>query len=135
MDVAPTLLELAGAAHPGRSYQGRTIAPMRGRSLVPYLDNRTDTVHGDETGTGWELFGRRAIRRGDWKALYLPVPYGPGKWQLYDLSGDPGEIEDMAENHPEKLAELLRLWDRYVEENGVILDPLTVFEMEPEMFG
>ena len=52
-----------------------------------------------------------------------------------DLSGDPGEIEDMAETHPEKLAELLTLWDAYVEENGVITDPITVFEMDPAMFG
>jgi arylsulfatase A-like enzyme len=135
MDIAPTLLELAGATHPGTSYQGHEIVPMRGKSLNPYLNGQTDMVHGDETGTGWELFGRRAIRQGDWKALFLPVPYGPGKWQLYELSGDPGEIEDMAESHPEKLAELLKLWDRYVEENGVLLDPLTVFEMEPAMFG
>jgi arylsulfatase A-like enzyme len=134
MDVAPTLLELAGAAHPGASYKGKDIVPMRGRSLVPYMDKRTDRVHGGETGTGWELFGRRAIRQGDWKALYLPAPYGPGKWQLYDLSGDPGEIEDMAETHPEKLAELLTLWDAYVAENGVILDPITVFEMDPAMY-
>ncbi len=134
MDVAPTLLELAGTAHPGTSYKGRTIEPMRGRSLVPYMDKQADAVHGNETGTGWELFGRRAIRQGDWKALYLPAPYGPGKWQLYDLSGDPGEIEDKAETHPEKLAELLRLWDAYVEENGVILDPITVFEMDPAMY-
>jgi arylsulfatase A-like enzyme len=135
MDVAPTLLELAGVAHPAPSYKDREIEPMRGKSLVPYLSGDSQTVHSDDTGTGWELFGRRAIRQGQWKALFLPVPYGPGKWQLYDLAGDPGEIEDMAENRPEKLAELLRLWDRYVEENGVLLDPLTVFEMDSAMFG
>ncbi|MDB5393354.1 MAG: arylsulfatase [Rhodospirillales bacterium] len=134
MDIAPTLLELAGTAHPGTSYRGREIVPMRGESLIPYLNKRSEQVHDDQTGTGWELFGRRAIRQGDWKALYLPAPYGPGKWQLYDLSGDPGEIEDMAETQPEKLTELLRLWDRYVEENGVLLDPLTVFEMDPAMY-
>ena len=128
------MLELAGAAHPDTSYKGKDIVPMRGRSLVPYMDKRTDAIHGGDTGTGWELFGRRAIRQGDWKALYLPAPYGPGKWQLYDLSGDPGETEDMAETHPEKLAELLALWDTYVEENGVILDPITVFEMDPAMY-
>ncbi len=135
MDIAPTVLELAGARHPGTTYEGRAVVPMRGRSLVPYLSGRADTVHDDQTGTGWELFGRRAIRQGNWKALYLPAPYGPGKWQLYDLSADPGEIEDMAEARPEKLAELLALWDCYVEENGVLLDPVTVFEVEPEMFA
>ena len=91
MDIAPTVLELAGAAHPGTTYRGREVEPMRGRSLVPYLSGDTDAVHDAETGTGWELFGRRAIRQGDWKALYLPAPYGPGTWQLYDLSGDPAK--------------------------------------------
>jgi arylsulfatase len=135
MDIAPTLLELAGTSHPGGEYRGREVAPMRGRSLAPYLSGRVDHVHDDRTGTGWELFGRRAIRQGDWKALYLPLPYGPGRWQLYDLSQDRGEIVDLAEARPDKLSELLALWDRYVAENGVLLDPLTIFEMETALLG
>ena len=130
MDIAPTVLELAGAAHPGTAYRGREVEPMRGRSLVPYLSRDGEAVHDAETGTGWELFGRRAIRQGDWKALYLPAPYGPGAWQLYDLSRDPGELDDQAAARPEKLAELLELWDRYVEENGVILEPISVFDID-----
>lgn len=130
MDIAPTVLELAGTAHPGTVYRDREVAPMRGRSLVPYLSGASDAVHDDHTGTGWELFGRRAIRQGDWKALHLPAPYGPGAWQLYDLSRDPGEIDDQAAARPEKLAELLELWDRYVEENGVISDPVSVFDID-----
>jgi arylsulfatase len=122
MDIAPTVLELAGVAHPGTEYRGRAVAPMRGRSLLPYLTGEAESVHDDTGGTGWELFGRRAIRQGDWKALHLPEPYGPGDWQLYDLSADPGEIDDLAASRPEKLAELLVLWDRYVEDTGVILD-------------
>ena len=105
---------------------------MRGRSMVPYLSGQTDAVHDVETGTGWELFGRRAIRQGDWKALHLPAPYGPGAWQLYDLSRDPGEVDDQAASRPDKLAELLQLWDRYVEENGVILGPVSLFEVDAE---
>jgi arylsulfatase len=135
MDIAPTVLDLAGTSHPGHDYRGRAVAPMRGRSLAPYLSGGVDHVHDDRTGTGWELFGRRALRQGDWKALYLPVPYGPGRWQLYDLSQDRGEIVDLAEARPDKLGELLALWDRYVAENGVLLDPLTIFEMEPALFG
>ena len=80
------------------------------------------------------MFGRRAIRQGDWKALYLPAPYGPGAWQLYDLSADPGETNDVAASRPEKLAELIELWDRYVEETGVILDPVSVFDVDLESF-
>jgi arylsulfatase A-like enzyme len=122
MDIAPTVLELAGVTHPGTEYRGREVAPMRGRSLLPYLSGEAEAIHDDTGGTGWELFGRRAIRQGDWKALHLPEPYGPGDWQLYDLSTDPGEINDLASSRPDKLAELLVLWDRYVEDTGVILD-------------
>ena len=96
MDIAPTLLELAGVAHPGDEYHGREVAPIRGRSLLPYLSGDAESVHEDTSGTGWELFGRYAIRQGDWKAIHLPEPYGPGDWQLYDLSADPGEINDLA---------------------------------------
>ena len=130
MDIAPTLLELAGVTHPGTAYRGREVEPMRGRSLVEYLSGSAEAVHDAETGTGWELFGRRAIRRGDWKALYLPEPHGTGDWQLYDLSVDPGEIHDLAAAHPDKLAELLELWNSYVQDNGVVLDLVSVFELE-----
>jgi arylsulfatase A-like enzyme len=134
MDIAPTVLELAGTAHPC-TYHGREVAPMRGRSLVGYMSGTAEAVHDADTGTGWELFGRRAIRQGDWKALYLPAPYGPGAWQLYDLSRDPGEIDDLARSQPDKLAELLELWERYVTENGVILDPVSVFEVDLPNFS
>jgi arylsulfatase len=129
MDIAPTVLELAGVTHPGTQYRGREIAPIRGRSLLPYLSGDAESVHDEATATGWELFGRRAIRQGDWKAIHLPEPYGPGAWQLYDLSADPGEIDDLAPSHPDKLAELLVLWDRYVEDTGVLLDPVSLFEI------
>jgi len=130
MDIAPTLLELAGTEHPGTAYRGREVAPMRGQSMVPYLRGQADAVHDADTGTGWELFGRRAIRQGDWKALHLPTPYGTGTWQLYDLSRDPGEIHDQAASHPDKLAELLAQWDRYVEDNGVVVGPVSLFETD-----
>ncbi|OBJ49267.1 arylsulfatase [Mycobacterium sp. 1423905.2] len=135
MDIAPTLLDLAGVAHPGTTYRGREVAAMRGRSLVGYLSGSVADVHSQATGTGWELFGRRAIRQGDWKALYLPAPYGSAAWQLYDLSTDPGEIHDQAAARPDKLIELVGLWDRYVEENGVILEPISVFDADLQAFG
>lgn len=131
-DITPTLLELAGVEHPGTRYQGRPVEAPRGTSLVPYLNGRQEHVHGPEHATGWELFGRRAIRQGDWKAVYIPEPWGPGRWQLYDLGQDPGEIEDLATRQPDKLDELLRRWDEYVTETGVFLGPATVFEIAAE---
>ncbi|WPO99698.1 arylsulfatase [Pseudomonas sp. HR96] len=121
MDVTPTLLDLAGVAHPGTHWRGRDIAPLRGKSWLGYLSGETATVHDEHTVTGWELFGRRAIRQGDWKAVWIPGPAGPATWQLYDLSRDPGEIHDLASAEPARLASLIEAWQRYVEETGVIL--------------
>jgi len=129
MDVVPTLLELAGAVHPGSRYHGRAVAPLRGRSLLPYLERRRDAAHDPEEAIGWELFGRRAIRQGEWKAVFIPAPAGPGAWQLYDLAADPGETNDLAQTHPAVLDALLAAWQKYVAETGVVL------EREPRIAG
>lgn len=121
MDVAPTVLELAGIAHPGTRYRDRQVATMRGHSLLAYLDGKSDAVHAADEPTGWELFGRMAMRQGDWKAVRIPAPDGPGAWQLYNLAVDPGETDDLAHRHPERLAALVELWDAYVEETGTIV--------------
>ncbi|KAM5462547.1 putative arylsulfatase (type I) [Microsporum ferrugineum] len=120
MDIAPTVLELAGVAHPAPTYQGRPIMPIRGASWVPYLSGAQPRVHAEDHVTGWELFGRQAVRKGDWKALMIPEPHGPGDWQLYKLSEDPGETRDLRELYPEKLKELLEAWDQYVLEVGIV---------------
>lgn len=129
MDVAPTVLELAGIAHPGTNYRGRTVAAMRGCSLLPYLEGRADAVHAADEPTGWELFGRMAMRQGDWKVVRIPAPDGPGTWQLYNLAVDPGETDDLASRHPERLAALLELWDAYVEETGTLV---TTIDQRPK---
>ena len=121
MDIAPTLLDLAGVPHPGPTWDGRPIEPMRGRSMAVFLAGEAAIVHDETVATGWELFGRCAVRRGDWKALLIPPPDGPGTWQLYDLSRDPGEIDDLAEAEPDRLAGLLADWSAYVEATGVLI--------------
>jgi arylsulfatase len=130
MDIAPTILELASTMHPGTRYKGRDIARIRGRSLVPYLNSRTAAVHGADQATGWELFGRRAMRQGDWKAVFIPPPNGSGTWQLYNLGADPGETRDLAANDSARLVHLVHLWDEYVAQTGVVLSPVSVFEAD-----
>jgi arylsulfatase A-like enzyme len=121
MDLAPTILELAGVAHPAPTWQGRPIEAMRGKSLTAYLSKDSEAVHDDSVATGWELFGRCAIRRGDWKALLIPPPEGPGQWQLYNLARDPGEVDDLAAAEPARLEGLIADWNAYVEETGVLI--------------
>ena len=120
-DVAPTLLELAGVRHPAPVFEGRAVAPLEGRSMLPFVRGEVAAVHGDDFTMGWELFGRRALRRGDWKIVWLFEPYGPGRWELFDLGSDPTESRDLANAQPAKLAELVQAWDAYAAKNGVIL--------------
>ncbi|KAH7026649.1 putative arylsulfatase [Microdochium trichocladiopsis] len=121
MDILPTMLDLAGIEHPGSGkFRGRDVVPMRGASWVPYLQGTTEAVHSDEDSfTGWELFGRRAVRRGNWKAVFVPAPMGPDEWELYDLSSDLGETNNLANEHSHVLFGLLEDWGRYVQETGL----------------
>jgi arylsulfatase len=135
MDIAPTLLDLAGVQHPYPHYRSRSIVQMRGRSMRGWIEGNAPHVHPDGTSTGWELFGRRAIRKDDWKAVYVPGADGRSRWQLYDLSRDRGEIDDLAETHPARLRELLRLWEHYVAEAGVIETPLSIFDADPSTWS
>jgi arylsulfatase len=123
MDIVPTFLELAAATHPTDYARGSGFEKMLGRSMLPYLEGRSAQVHSHDHVTGWELFGRRGIRQGDWKALFIAPPEGPGAWQLYNLATDPGEVHDLSVAHPNQLTNLLQLWDNYVLENGVLLQP------------
>ncbi|KAI2628178.1 alkaline-phosphatase-like protein [Xylaria nigripes] len=120
MDLAPTILDMAGVKHPAPTYQGREVVSMRGRSMVPYLTKQVETIHDKDFIQGWETCGRAACRRGDWKIVFIPKPKGPERWQLYNLAKDPGEVHDLAEQEPQRLKELIKLWDNYVLETGVI---------------
>ncbi len=121
LDVAPTVLELAGVEHPGTSYAGRTVAPLEGASMVPFLRGESPSVHPPDHTIAWELFGRRALLRGDWKLLWLWEPYGAERWSLYNLASDPSESVDLAEQEPAIFTELVGLWSDYAERNGVVL--------------
>jgi arylsulfatase A-like enzyme len=121
MDIAPTLYELAGAEHPSKKPDGK-IAPLQGKSLVPMLTGKSGSVRGDRDCVGWEMFGNRAVRRGDWKILnLLRAAGGTGEWQLFNLKTDPAETNDLAKASPNQLKELVALWDEYAKNNGVIL--------------
>lgn len=120
MDIAPTILEMAGVTHPAPTYRGREVVAMRGKSMLPYIQGKTSSVHEHDFVSGWETCGRAAVRKGDWKIVFIPKPKGPEKWQLYDLAKDPGEVNDLADQDPKRLQELVRCWDQYVLETGVI---------------
>lgn len=120
MDILPTVLDLAEIEHPGTQFRGRQVVKPRGLSWKSYIKGEADFAHDENSVTGWELFAQQAIRKGKWKALYIPKPMGPEKWQLFDLKADPGETKDLAESEPDILAELLDHWSQYEAETGLV---------------
>ncbi|MBW2401722.1 MAG: arylsulfatase [Deltaproteobacteria bacterium] len=120
MDIAPTLLDLVGASHP-KKHKGREVVPMQGRSMLTFLEGKAGVVRDESEAVGWELFGRRAIRQGRWKAAWLDSPLGSNDWQLFDVVADVSEYNDLADSNPEKLRELIALWEEYSDSVGVVL--------------
>ncbi len=121
LDVAPTLLQLANVSHPAPEFQGRRVHPLIGKSFYPHLIGQQSVVHPPEQVYGIELFNRRMIRQGDWKLLRNNQPWGKNGWALYDLGEDLGEQNDLAQSRPDKLREMVALWEQYVEDNDVFV--------------
>ena len=120
-DIMPTILDFAGVEHP-ETFRDKAVERMRGRSLVDALAGLTDSVYGEDDVICGELGGDGMwARQGDMKAVWDQPPYGNERWRLYDLSVDPGETHDLAEQYPEKLEELKAAWKRYADDVGVVL--------------
>ena len=56
----------------------------------------------------------------DYKAVRVPPPFGPGEWQLFNLSKDPGETDDLSKKNPEIMKELKTAWNQYADDVGVV---------------
>jgi arylsulfatase len=76
----------------------------------------------------WEIFGNRAVRQGNWKLRWQIKPYGKSEWELFDVAADPAERKDLATERPDKVKEMVALWDDYVRTNHVVLPSRTPFE-------
>ena len=66
------------------------------------------------------MTGNSALFKGDFKIVRNRPPNGSNKWELFNISDDPGETNNLANDMPEKLMELITAYDKYVETNGVI---------------
>lgn len=121
MDLLPTFLALAGTKHPGTTYRGREVLPPQGMSLLPVLFGETDAVRRREYLFGWELHGHRSVRAGNWKLVWDNAQSpAERRWQLFDLTTDLSEQNDLSADFPARHAEMLDSWTRYEKTSGVI---------------
>jgi arylsulfatase len=106
IDLPPTILELAGGAWP-QTLDGQKVPPPHGLSLVPAFAQDGATKH---DYLWWLHEDNRAIRVGDWK-LVSAAKQG-GRWELYDLSKDRCESNNLAASQPDKVHELEQAWTK-----------------------
>jgi arylsulfatase len=126
-DLMPTLLEIAGASYP-KSVNGQEPPALAGKSWGPVLAGQAETPRTDQDYLAWEIFGNRAVRQGEWKIRWQFKPLGKEQWELFNLTTDPAERNDLAAEYPDMVKALVALWDRYAKENNVILPSRTAFE-------
>jgi arylsulfatase A-like enzyme len=118
IDVAPTILELAGLPQP-LSVNGVQQHPIEGVSMA-YAFNDAKAAERHETQY-FEMFGNRGIYHKGWTAVtrhktpWILVgektpAFDDDNWELYDTNKDWTQANNLAQQMPEKLHELQRLW-------------------------
>jgi arylsulfatase A-like enzyme len=118
IDVAPTILELAGLPQPV-AVNGVQQRPIEGVSMA-YSLNDAKAAEQHETQY-FEMFGNRGIYHKGWTAVTRhktpwlligeKVPaFDDDNWELYDTNKDWSQANNLAKQMPEKLAQLQRLW-------------------------
>ena len=99
IDLAPTILELMGQPVP-EDFQGKSLVPellgAEPESHEPILVELTEDSHNPY---------RRALIAGKYKL----IDFGRSKYELYDLTDDPGELKDLAKDNKEELEHMKKL--------------------------
>jgi arylsulfatase len=126
IDVMPTLLEVAGVPMP-EVVNGVKQKPLDGVSFASTFE-RADAAE-VRPSQYFEVFSNRSMYADGWKANaqhtfpwrqdYAPGNWEKDRWELYHLVHDFSEANDLAEQNPNKLAELKTLWQKAAEENNV----------------
>ena len=130
IDIAATIYDVVGIEPPS-TYDGIDQDPIDGVSLAA-------SFHDASAPTGrqtqyFEIMGSRGIYHEGWFAgAFGPrIPWDTSmhslrgwdpaddEWELYDLTVDYSQANDLAETHPDKLAELRAMFDAQAEANQV----------------
>jgi arylsulfatase len=128
IDIMPTLLEAVGVPAP-TSINGVAQKPIEGTSLVYTFDDaKAPSKHRTQY---FEMFANRGIYHDGWVACTTPaiVPWSTSsvypdvndyKWELYNVSQDFSEANNLADKEPAKLKELQELFWTEAEKYNVL---------------
>jgi arylsulfatase len=137
VDIVPTILEICGLEMP-KVYKGVEQYPLSGVSMKYSFDAKPD----DPTQKHVQYFsmlGTRAIWQDGWKAVAVHAPltnkgnFDKDKWELYDTDNDRSESTDLAQQYPEKLEALKKLWMEEAQKNLALpMDDRTAIQLLTE---
>jgi len=128
VDIAPTIYEACGITQP-TSVNGIEQMEVHGTSMA-YTFDVADVEDRHETQY-FEMMGNRGVYHRGWMASCfhgrppwirwqgMPFDGEQERWELYDLRTDFSQAVDVAAQHPEKLAELMEVFDREARRNNV----------------
>ena len=102
LDVLPTIASFIGLKKT-KNYN------FDGVNLLPYLKGEVDENQRPHETLYWKRGKDIAIRHGDWK-MVLEDQNAPKDTMLFNLAIDKGERNDLYKSHPEKVAELRKLF-------------------------
>jgi arylsulfatase len=123
IDLVPTIFELAGGK-PTEQVDGKPspvgrgspypAPPKPGKSLVPLFTKDGTVVH---DSIWWLHEGNRALRASNWKIVAAGKD---SSWELYDMTSDRSEMQNLAAEKPDKVRELAALWTKQFEEYAAL---------------
>lgn len=132
-DIVPTIYDLLGVMPPD-TFNGLEQLPVTGPSFGAALAD--PAAPAANTLQYFEMAGSRALVAGDgddlWKAVCKHekgADYDTEQWELYHLSQDWSECNDLADAEPHKLAALKELWWEEAERHGVLPLDDRMFEL------
>jgi arylsulfatase len=122
IDIVPTILEATGIAAPA-TVDGIAQKPIEGVSMVYTWDKANANAPSARKTQYFEMFGNRGIYHDGWYANTRPIspPWNLGatpprdvmnayKWELYDLTKDWTQANDLAASNPAKLKEMQEIF-------------------------
>ena len=96
IDLLPTILELTGVSAPA-GIEGASLAPLFSGKNAPTAVSYAETLY-PRINLGWAEL--RGVRTNEWKYIRAPKP------ELYDLSRDPRETDNVLAEHPAEVRKL-----------------------------
>ena len=134
VDIVPTILEICGLEMP-KVYRGVEQYPLSGVSMKYTFDAKPDDPTQKHVQY-YTMLGTRAIWQDGWKAVAVHAPltdkghFDQDKWELYHVDVDRSESKDLANENPEKLEALKKLWLEEAEKNFALpLDDRTATQI------